>query len=89
MNEANILYLVVSKFADVDLHPKTVPNDQMGLNVRRSLSHAWLSVGEGVAAVGCTLTDGATVSACWSNHSGSRCGRVGRWGIWPASIRAQ
>ena len=31
MREANILYLVVSKFADVDLHPETVPNDQMGL----------------------------------------------------------
>ena len=31
MREANILYLVVSKFSDVDLHPKTVPNDQMGL----------------------------------------------------------
>ncbi len=31
MREANILYLVVSKFADVDLHPDQVPNDQMGL----------------------------------------------------------
>src|SRR5437870_7524129 len=31
MREANILYRVVSKFCDVDLHPKTVPNDQMGL----------------------------------------------------------
>lgn len=31
MHEANILYLVVSKFADVDLHPSTVPNEQMGL----------------------------------------------------------
>ena len=31
MHEANILYLVVSKFADVDLHPSNVPNDQMGL----------------------------------------------------------
>ena len=31
MREANILYLVVSKFADVDLHPVSVPNDQMGL----------------------------------------------------------
>src|SRR5204863_2585781 len=30
MHEANILYLVVSKFCDVDLHPNTVPNDQMG-----------------------------------------------------------
>jgi len=30
MREANILYLVVSKFCDVDLHPGTVPNDQMG-----------------------------------------------------------
>ncbi len=31
MREANILYLVVSKFASVDLHPATVPNAQMGL----------------------------------------------------------
>src|SRR5882672_3486933 len=31
MREANILFLVVSKFCDVDLHPKEVPNEQMGL----------------------------------------------------------
>ena len=31
MREANILYLVTSKFADIDLHPDTVPNEQMGL----------------------------------------------------------
>ena len=31
MHEANILYLVVSKFCDVDLHPDRVPNRQMGL----------------------------------------------------------
>ena len=31
MREANILYLVVSRFADVDLHPTAVPNEQMGL----------------------------------------------------------
>ena len=31
MREANILYLVVSKFSDVDLHPESVPNQQMGL----------------------------------------------------------
>jgi len=31
MREANILYLVVSKFSDVDLHPTPVPNQQMGL----------------------------------------------------------
>ncbi len=31
MREANILYLVVSKFCDVDLHPARVPNEQMGL----------------------------------------------------------
>jgi SOS-response transcriptional repressor LexA len=31
MREANILYLVVSKFCDVDLHPSTVKNEQMGL----------------------------------------------------------
>lgn len=30
MRESNILYLVVSKFADVDLHPDRVPNYQMG-----------------------------------------------------------
>lgn len=30
MREANILYLVVSKFADVDLHPDHVPNHKMG-----------------------------------------------------------
>lgn len=31
MREANILYLVVSKFCDVDLHPDRVRNPQMGL----------------------------------------------------------
>jgi type I restriction enzyme M protein len=31
MREAGILYLVVSKFCDVDLHPDEVPNEQMGL----------------------------------------------------------
>ena len=31
MRESNILYLVVSKFGDVDLHPDRVPNEQMGL----------------------------------------------------------
>ena len=31
MREANILYLVVSQFRRVDLHPRQVPNDQMGL----------------------------------------------------------
>ena len=31
MREANILYLVVSKFCDVDLHPNRVPNREMGL----------------------------------------------------------
>jgi type I restriction enzyme M protein len=31
MREANILYLVVSKFCHVDLHPDRVPNEQMGL----------------------------------------------------------
>ena len=31
MHEANILFLVVSKFAEVDLHPARVPNEQMGL----------------------------------------------------------
>ena len=31
IREANLLYLVISKFCDVDLHPDTVPNEQMGL----------------------------------------------------------
>ncbi|RWM71188.1 MULTISPECIES: class I SAM-dependent DNA methyltransferase [Mesorhizobium] len=31
MREANILYLVVKEFCDVDLHPRAVPNEQMGL----------------------------------------------------------
>lgn len=31
MYEADILYLVVSKFGEVDLHPDRVPNEQMGL----------------------------------------------------------
>lgn len=31
MRDANILYLVVSKFCDVDLHPNEVKNDEMGL----------------------------------------------------------
>ena len=31
MREANILYLVVSEFCGVDLHPGRVPNEQMGL----------------------------------------------------------
>jgi type I restriction enzyme M protein len=31
MREANILYLVIKDFCDVDLHPRKVPNDQMGL----------------------------------------------------------
>ena len=31
MNEAGILYLVLSRFSGVDLHPDIVPNEQMGL----------------------------------------------------------
>jgi type I restriction enzyme M protein len=31
MREANILYLVVSKFCEVDLHPQVVKNEDMGL----------------------------------------------------------
>lgn len=31
MREANILYLVIKEICDVDLHPKVVPNEQMGL----------------------------------------------------------
>lgn len=30
MNKSNILYLVVSQFSRVNLHPETVPNEQMG-----------------------------------------------------------
>ena len=30
MREANILYLVISRFCDVDLHPNAVPNEMMG-----------------------------------------------------------
>ena len=31
LHEANLLYLVVSQFSGVDLHPSRVPNEQMGL----------------------------------------------------------
>ena len=31
MRESNILYLVVSKFCDVNLHPDQMPNEQMGM----------------------------------------------------------
>lgn len=31
MREANILYLVIKAFCDVDLHPRVVQNEQMGL----------------------------------------------------------
>ena len=31
MDQANVLYLVVSRFRDMDLHPDKVPNSQMGL----------------------------------------------------------
>jgi type I restriction enzyme M protein len=31
MRESNVLFLVVSKFADVDLHPDRVKNEEMGL----------------------------------------------------------
>ncbi|MFZ1707804.1 MAG: class I SAM-dependent DNA methyltransferase, partial [Anaerolineae bacterium] len=31
LRETSLLYLVVSKFCDVDLHPDAVPNEQMGL----------------------------------------------------------
>jgi type I restriction enzyme M protein len=31
LSEANRLYLVVSKFAEIDLHPSVVPNHEMGL----------------------------------------------------------
>ena len=30
MRESNILYLVVSRLCDVDLHPNSVPNELMG-----------------------------------------------------------
>ena len=49
--EANILYMIVSRFRSVDLHPATVPNEQMGLisdhangsSSRRSTSTWWTS----------------------------------------------
>lgn len=31
MRDANVLYLVIKAFCDVDLHPRLVPNEQMGL----------------------------------------------------------
>ena len=31
MRESSLLYLIVSRFCDVDLHPDRVPNEQMGL----------------------------------------------------------
>ena len=31
MRESHILYMIVSQFRNVDLHPDTVPNEQMGL----------------------------------------------------------
>lgn len=31
MREANILYLVISKFCEINLHPDKVPNEEMGL----------------------------------------------------------
>jgi len=31
MREANILYLVIKAFCDIDLHPRLVPNEQMGM----------------------------------------------------------
>jgi type I restriction enzyme M protein len=39
MREANILYLVVSKFCDVDLHPNRVRNEQMGLIFENLIRH--------------------------------------------------
>jgi len=41
MREANILFLVVSKFCDVDLHPDRVPNEQMGLIFENAGSTNW------------------------------------------------
>ncbi len=31
MNEAHVLYMIVSQFRSVDLHPETVPNERMGM----------------------------------------------------------
>jgi len=39
LREANILYLVVAKFCDVDLRPNTVPNEQMGLIFENLIRH--------------------------------------------------
>jgi len=30
MHESNILFLVISKFCEVDLHPGSLPNEEMG-----------------------------------------------------------
>ena len=51
MREANILYLVVSKFCDVDLHPNTVPNEQMGLIFENRLMHIEELLDEEVTAL--------------------------------------
>ena len=39
MREANILYMVVSQFRSLDLHPEAVPNRQMGLIFENLIRH--------------------------------------------------
>lgn len=39
MREADVLFMVVSRFAEVDLHPDRVPNDQMGLLFENLIRH--------------------------------------------------
>jgi type I restriction enzyme M protein len=50
MREAKILYFVVSKFCDVDLHPNAVPNDQMGL-IFENLIRRFNELANGAAGV--------------------------------------
>ena len=63
---ANILYLVVTKFCDVDLHPNAVPNEQIRLidpKVTESATLAWMIltpfVNAKVAETQQALADGA------------------------------
>jgi type I restriction enzyme M protein len=43
LDRANLLFLVISRFADLDLHPKAVSNLEMGSRGRQPLSHGvWI-----------------------------------------------
>lgn len=39
MRDANILYLVISKFCDLDLHPNALPNQEMGFILENPIRH--------------------------------------------------